>query len=86
MDGEGYEMTKLAWVALLALMGCHTPQGLSQGNIPCAKHEMAISNKEQWPLGGPTAWTVTCHGKRYYCSARYGQYSAPNVDCIEAED
>ncbi len=49
MDGEGYEMTKLAWVALLALTGCLTPQGLSQGNIPCAKHEMVISNKEAWP-------------------------------------
>ncbi len=47
---------------------------------------MVISNKEAWPLGQPTAWTVTCHEKRYYCSARYGQYSAPDVECIEAED
>ena len=71
-------------IALLLLTGCVTPQQLSQGSVPCRADEMAISDQNTPPFG-PQTWTVLCHDKRYYCAARYGQYSAPAVNCILAE-
>ncbi len=95
---EGKEMTRniifrstLGLVGLATLMlltGCMTALSLSQGNVPCRQDEMEIVN-EQGSIGGfdPDSWTVICHGKQYYCGARYGgEYGPTVVDCIQADD
>ena len=73
---------------LMLLTACATAQSLSHGNVPCREDEMEIVDEKRTPFGGanPLSWTVICHDKQFYCSARYGQYSAPEVDCIEADE
>ena len=71
-------------MVLTLLTGCVTPQMLSLGSVPCRADEMTIFDQES-PLAGPQTWTVLCHDKGYYCAVRYGQYSAPAVNCILAE-
>ena len=71
---------------LMLLTACATAQSLSYGNVPCREDEMEIIDEKTDIGGSPTAWTVICRDKRYYCSARYGQHSAPEVDCIEADE
>ena len=68
---------------LMLLTGCFSAQALSQGSVPCRQDEMEIVD-EQGTIGGgnPDSWTVICHDKRYYCGARYGQHSAPAVNCV----
>ena len=70
---------------LMLLTGCYTPQGLSMGSVPCQEDQMEIVEEKKTMSGTAESWTVICHDKRYYCSARYGQYSAPAVNCILAE-
>ncbi len=78
---------RVALMALLLLTGCATAQSLSQGSVPCRQDEMTIVDKEAaLGIGNPLSWTVVCHEKQYYCAARYGQYSAPAVNCVQAEE
>lgn len=75
----------IAVTALLLLSSCYTARTLSQGSVPCRPSEMEIAD-EKASLGTPDTWTVVCHEKRYYCAARYGQYSAPAVNCVQVAD
>ena len=72
---------------LILLIGCATALDLSQGLIPCRQDEMEIVD-EQGLIGGaqPDSWTVICHGRHYYCGAKYTQDHAPVVNCIQADD
>ena len=75
----------VAVIPLLLLSGCATALSLSQGSVPCRQDEMTIVEEEA-PFGNPISWTAICHEKQYYCSARYGQYSAPEVNCVKADE
>ena len=80
-------MLGLGGLATLMLMtGCATAQSLSQGSVPCQEDAMEIIDETKAIGGNPTSWTVICRDKRYYCSARYGQYSAPAVNCVLADE
>ena len=83
-------LQKLAVAVILMplLAGCFTPQSLSQGSVPCRQDEMRIVDKKTTlpAVGAPSSWTVICHEKRYYCAARYGQYSAPAVNCVQVDE
>lgn len=90
----GAQMTKLTLMflstlslSLLLISGCVTAVNLSQGNVPCSQDEIQIVDEEGALAGGnPTRWTAICHEKRYYCAARYSQYGAAEVDCIQADE
>ena len=80
----------LGLVGLATLMlsiGCSTALSLSQGSVPCQQAEMEIVD-EKGSIGGsnPDSWTVICHGRRYYCGARYGEHAGAVVNCIQADD
>lgn len=42
-------------------------QNLSQGRVPCAARDIAISNYSQ-RINGTASWTATCGGQRYLCA------------------
>jgi len=87
MTEEEKAMKTFTLLILVLLAGCATALDLSRGNVPCRQDEMEIIEEEGTVGGGlPDSWTVICHGKSYYCAARYGQYSAAAVNCIEAEE
>ena len=76
----------LSLTTMMLLTGCATATGLSHGSVPCQEQEMEIIDEQKF-MGNPTTWAVICHGKTYYCSARYGgQYSTTAVNCVEADE
>lgn len=64
--------------------GCYTPQKLSLGSVPCYEDDIEIA-EEKSSFGSPHTWIAICKGKRYYCSARYAENSAPAVNCAAEE-
>ncbi len=72
---------------LFMMSGCATALALSQGSVPCRQNEIQVIDEEGAVGGGnPTSWTAICHEKKYYCAARYSQYGAPIVNCIQADE
>ena len=73
---------------LILLTGCTTALGLSQGLVPCRQDEMEIVDEQGSMITGgqPDSWTVICHGKHYYCGARYSEDHPAIVNCIQAEE
>lgn len=57
-------------VLALLLGGCSSASyfaRISSGHVGCPVHAMLISD-ESTLLNGSQSWTVTCHGRDYYCS------------------
>ena len=81
------KMLELGGIATMMLLtGCYSAKGLSTRYVPCSQEEIQIVDERGSIQGtNPDSWTVICHGKEYYCAARYSQ-GAPKVDCIESDE
>jgi hypothetical protein len=80
-------MLELGGIAtMMLLIGCYSAKDLSTRYVPCSQEEIQIVDERGSIQGtNPDSWTVICHGKEYYCAARYSQ-GAPKVDCIESDE
>ena len=77
-------LISIVFPSSVLLVGCHAPQKLTLGSVPCYEDEIEII-EEDASFGSPHTWIAVCKGKRYYCSARYAEKSAPAVNCAAEE-